>query len=135
MFQTHIGELSELLIQKMKDAGVTKNVYIEHGPQAVEEAPDDFVIVTFPLTLRDRGQYQVHDVRFELVCKDLKSKRANVKGIEKMANALLATFPIIGERHMLSKPYLRLKGSDGLGHTSWTIQCDCLVNTTDNVGY
>lgn len=135
VFQTHIGELSELLIATIKEAEVTKNVYIEHGPAVDDKTPADFCIVTYPLTLRNRGPIQVHDVRIELVVKDLKSKRADIYGIEARMNKLLATFPIVGERHTLSNPYLRLKGEDGLGHTSWTLQCDCLVNTTDAVSY
>ena len=132
-FQTYVGELSEYLIAAIKEAEISDNVYVEHGPQTVEDAPDDFCIVTYPLTLRDKGPYQTHDVRFELVHKDLKNGRADLYGVEAMANKLLALFPIrtANGRHTLTKPYIRLKGADGLGHTSWTIQCDCLVNTTD----
>lgn len=135
VFQTHIGELSQLLIDTIKEAEVTQNVYIEHGPAVDDKIPADFCIVTYPLTLRNRGPIQLHDVRIELVVKDLKTKRANINGIEERMNKLLATFPIVGERHTLSNPYLRLKGEDGLGHTSWTLQCDCMVNTTDATGY
>lgn len=135
VFQTHIGELSQLLIDTIKEAEVTQNVYIEHGPAVDDNTPDDFCIVTYPLTLRHKGPIQLHDVRIELVVKDLKSKRANIIGIEDRMNKLLAKFPIVGDRHTLSNPYLRLKGENGLGHTSWTLQCDCIVNTTDAIGY
>lgn len=132
-FQTHIGELAEELIARIKEAGITQNVYLEHGPEALDEVPDDFCIVTFPPSIRNKGPYQLHDVRIEFICKDMAHNgRTDIVKLESdMVNPYLAMFPIQTKRHTLTRPYIRLKGSDKLGHSSWMVQCDCMVNTLD----
>lgn len=120
-----------MLVTAIKNANVTDTVYVEGGPTAVQDVPDDFVILSFPLAVRNKGPFQKHQVRLEVIAKDLKNGRADVLKLETMANAYLALFPIHDGRFTLSSPYIRLKSSDGLGHHTWTIQCDCLVNTTD----
>ena len=130
-FQSHIGELSQYLVQAIKDAEITENVYAEGPPTAVQQVPDNFAVIFYPLTYRNKGPFQLQSVRVEMVAKDLENGRADLLELERMANAWLALFPIHYGRFTLSSPYIRTKASDGLGHHSWTIQCLCLTNTTD----
>ena len=130
-FQTHIGELSEGLLTRIKEAEISQTVFFEAGPELIAESPDDFVVVTYPLMLRNKGPFQLHQVRVEFVRKDLPTKRTDVKGLEAMANKWLALFPLHFGRFTLTDPYVRMKGKDELGHSSWTVQCDCMVDTTD----
>lgn len=133
IFQTYVASLAEAMIARIKEAGITNNVYVMHGPEALDKVPDDFCIITFPPSIRNKGPYQTHDVRVEFVCKDMPNGRADVKRLEGgMVNPYMAMFPLQTERHTLTKPWVRLKGSDKLGHTSWIVQCDCMVNTVDN---
>ncbi len=130
-FQSYIGSLPQMLVTAIKGANVTEKVYVEGGPQAVQDVPDNFAILTFPLAVRNKGPFQTHQVRLEVIAKDMENGRADILKLEDMANKYLALFPIHDGRFTLSSPYIRLKASDGLGHHTWTIQCDCLVNTTD----
>lgn len=130
-FQSYIGALSQILVSAIKAANVTDTVYVEGGPVAVQDVPDDFVILTFPLAVRNKGPFQKHQVRLEIIVKDMENGRADILKLEEMTNRYLALFPFHQGRFTLATPYIRLKSSDGLGHHSWTIQGDCLVNTTD----
>lgn len=131
-YQTHFGDLAEGLLGIIKDAGITDTVFFEAGPDALQNPPEAFCNVIFPLTVRSKGPYQLHDVRVDFIRKDMPhNKRTDLKGLETMVNRWLALFPIRFGRFTLDNPYIRLKGKDGLGHSSWTVQCDCLVNTTE----
>lgn len=130
-FHSYIGDLAQYLVAQIKGAGITQNVYVEGGPNAVQSVPDNFCIVTFPLTYRNKGPFQLHNVRVEMVAKDMENGRTDILSIEEMANKYLDLFPIHSDRFTLSSPYIRTRAHDGLGHHSWTIQCMCMVNTTD----
>lgn len=130
-FQSYIGDLSQYLVSLIKEADVTDTIYLEGPPNAVQDVPDDFAILTFPLAVRNKGPFQLHQVRLEVVVKDMENARADILTLEERTNRYLALFPIHYGRFTLMKPYIRLKAGDGLGHHSWTVQSLCMVNTTD----
>ena len=126
--QYYISEILQDVIGKM--SSICDNVYPENRP-LVSESLDEMLVVSFPIEFDDNRVCQNSDIRFELIVRNRYNGIPNVEKLQDMLNQLVSMFPIIGERYVLSRPYMALKGEDESGFTIWVVQADIRVNTTD----
>lgn len=110
---------------------VSKNVFPDHRPEAKGKQMEDMVVVSLPVTIDDQRVQQSTTIRFELIVRNKATGVANIPKLQEMLDALSAKFPMTTKRYSVFKPYVALKGNDGLGFTIWNVQARLIMFTTD----
>ena len=126
--QYYLSEILKDIISKVSD--ISDNVYPENRP-IVSESLVDMIVVSFPIQFEDKRVCQDSDIRFEIIVKNRPNNIPNVEKLQEMLNLLVGKFPIVGERYVLSRPFLALKGEDEASFTIWVVQANIRINTTD----
>lgn len=126
--QYYLSEILKDVIGKVSD--ISENVSPENRP-LVSDSMADMIVVSFPIQFEDKRVCQDSDIRFEIIVKNRPNNIPNVEKLQEMLNLLVGKFPIIGERYVLSRPFLALKGEDGACFTIWVVQANIRINTMD----
>ena len=126
--QYYLSEILRDVIEKISD--ISAHRYPENRP-VVAESVSDMIVVSFPIKFEDKRVCQDSDIRFEIIVRNRHNNIPNVEKLQEMLNLLVGKFPIIGERYVLSRPFLALKGEDEAGFTIWVVQANIRINTTD----
>ncbi len=111
---------------------VSKNVFPGHRPEAKGKQMDDMVVVSLPVTIDDQRVQQTTTMRFELIARNKATGVANIPRLQEMLDKLSAKFPMSAGRYSVFKPYVALKGNDGLGFTIWNVQARLVIYMTDS---
>lgn len=126
--QYYLSEILKDVIHKVSD--ISEHVYPENRP-LVTDSLADMIVVSFPIQFEDKRVCQDSDIRFEIIVRNRHNNVPNVEKLQEMLNLLVGKFPIVGERYVLSRPFLALKGEDEAGFTIWVVQANIRINTTD----
>lgn len=126
--QYYLSEILKDVIHKVSD--ISEHVYPENRP-LVSDSMADMIVVSFPIQFEDKRVCQDSDIRFEIIVRNRHNNVPNVEKLQEMLNLLVGKFPIVGERYVLSRPFLALKGEDEAGFTIWVVQANIRINTTD----
>lgn len=110
---------------------LTQNVFVENRPMASSEQIQDMIVVSLPYRIYDEGAWQSTSLRFELIVKDRQGGIPRVEKLQSMLDSLTELFPIKGSRFLATRPFVALKGNDGVGWTIWNVQSKLIINTTD----
>ena len=129
----YISEILENVCTDVTD--VSNNVFPEHRPSATQKQMEDMVVVSLPVAFNENNVCQTTTIRFELMARNRANGMAYTKRLQGMLDVLMEKFPITEERYSITKPYVALKGDDGLGFTVWNVQATLMVNTTDSYQY
>lgn len=126
--QYYLSEVLRDVIEKISD--ISAHCYPENRP-VVAESVSDMIVVSFPIKFEDKRVCQDSDIRFEIIVRNRHNNIPNVEKLQEMLNLLVGRFPVIGERYVLSRPFLALKGEDEAGFTIWVVHANIRINTTD----
>lgn len=131
-FQLHINSVLQDMIARLKT--VCPKVYVANRPLASKDENKEFLVLSNPYSVRDRGAFQHTYFRIEIYVKTKAQGVPNMARLESISNAILALFPMSAEdkRYVARKPYLTLQGNDEMGYTVWYLQASLLVNTIDS---
>lgn len=110
---------------------LTSNVFVENRPRAASEQIDDMIVVSLPYRIYNEGAWQHSSVRFEIIVKERQGGIPRVDKLQEILDSLTELFPITGTRFVCTRPFVALKGSDGVGWTIWNVQAKIKINTTD----
>ena len=111
---------------------VSEHVFPMQRPEAKGKQMADMVVVSLPVTIDDQRVQQSTTVRFELFVRNKATGVPDIPRLQEMLDALSSKFPMSTERYSVFKPYLALKGPDGLGFTVWNVQARLIVFMTDS---
>lgn len=124
------------ILKDMKErlSEVCPNVFVGGRPTSTKEEMKEFLVVSMPYSVRDKGAWQNTYFRVEIYVKDKSQGVQNIARLDALSNKLVSLFPMVGlkGRYKASKPFLNLTGRDGLGFTVWNLQNTLLVNTSDS---
>ena len=126
--QYYLSEILRDVIEKISE--ISAHRYPENRP-VVAESVSDMIVVSFPIKFEDKRVCQDSDIRFEIIVRNRHNNIPNVEKLQEMLNLLVGKFPVIGERYVLSRPFLALKGEDEAGFTIWVVHANIRINTMD----
>ena len=110
---------------------VSGNVFIQERPSGIPYQMDDFVVVSLPKSIENRGPYQKSYMDIELFRRNRHNGTHDSEKLQSMLDALTGLFPICFDRFSITTPTLKIEGDDGTGFGVWLVQAEVLVNTTD----
>lgn len=111
---------------------VCKDVVPSKRPTASNDDLKEFIVVSFNGRWVYNKAYQQTNMTIEVFVRNKSKGVENTSRLQSLCNTIFEMFPIVRERFELLSPNILLRGDDGLGFSVWNIQCECIVNTTDN---
>lgn len=131
-FQLHTNNILQDMLARLKE--VCPKSFVGNRPIASKEENKEFLVLSNPYSVRDKGAYQSTYFRIEIYVKTKSQDVPNMARLEAISNAILDLFPMSADnkRYVAHKPYLTLQGNDGMGYTVWYLQGSLMVNTVDS---
>ena len=116
-------------LKELTDIGVliSDTVYTSERPKISLSKLNDFVVVSFPVTLYNRIAYGSTFLRIELYARDKEDGFENLERLEEMKDIALSNFPINNQYFKALTPRLLMKGTDGYGFHCWIIQATVFI--------
>lgn len=107
------------------------HVFTPNRPNSIHPRMDDFIVVSLPDVIKDRGAVQQSTIDIELFARNKAGGLQDVPHLDKMLSSVLELFPFVYGRFSLTRPSLKLQDDDGTDFGVWLLQARVLTNMTD----
>ena len=125
-----IGKIEDVLATVIKNGNVSAKVFKGQRPN-VDNTMNDFVVVSVPTRVTDRGALGRCTCRIELFAKNLSNGEKNGTKLSLMYSKLIEIFPIKDDTYLFDiYPITIPLGNDGYGFNVIAIQFNTHIKTT-----
>lgn len=107
--------------------GISDTIFTSERPKSAPDRMKDFVVVSFPVMLYDKGAYGSTYCRIELYARDSDDGFENLNLLNEMKNKAMSAFPVNNDIFKAVSPRLLMSGSDGYGFHCWIIQATVFI--------
>ena len=97
-------------------------------PTALQKQVNEFVVISLPVRMVDRGAYQETFCRVALFARDRANGQENTKGLEDLQEKVVGKFPIVSDFFSAIDPVLIPSGADTIGFHSLMVQAKLIIN-------
>nr|DAV38591.1 MAG TPA: hypothetical protein [Caudoviricetes sp.] len=124
-----IKDILQTMYNAMKE--VSGNVFTTNRPKIVDEAMEDFIVVSLPVTLYNKTYGKGYGMttsyaRIEIYVKD-RNGLEDIAKLDRLTDSAIDKFPISNSFMILSRPRVLMSGEDGYGFHAVTIQASLLT--------